>query len=87
MGAIGKNVLTMFFVFSKVYTRFCILMFPKTKLKFWCNADVGRVRLVGQLEQKADEPAERAVGREILHDLDMVETLAELQQHIEGLSL
>ena len=33
-GAIGKNVLTIFFIFSKVSTCFCILMFPKTKLKF-----------------------------------------------------
>ena len=36
-------------------------------------------------ERVADEPVERVVGREVLQDLDMAETLAELQQHIEGL--
>ena len=34
--AIGKNFLTMFFYFSKVYTCFFISKFPKTKLKFLC---------------------------------------------------
>ena len=33
-----------------------------------------------------DELAERAVGRAVLQDLDMTETLYELRQHIEGLN-
>ena len=49
--------------------------------------DVGRVRPMGQPEQGADEPTEKAVRREVLLDLDMTETLAELQQHVEGLTL
>ena len=34
----------------------------------------------------ADEREERAVRREVLQDLDMVETLAELRQNIQGLT-
>ena len=33
-----------------------------------------------------DEPVERAVGRAVLQDLDMAETLSELRQHIYGLT-
>ena len=40
---------------------------------------VGRVRPVGQPEQGEDEPTERVVEREVLQDLDMTKTLAELQ--------
>ena len=50
-------------------------------------ADVGRVRPVGQPEQRVEEPMERVVRREVLWDLDMTNTLAKLQQHIEGLTL
>ena len=39
-----------------------------------------------ELEHKEDVPAERAVERAVLQDLDMAETLTELQQHIEGLT-
>ena len=39
-----------------------------------------------ELEHGVDETAERAVEREVLHDLDMDETLSELRQHIEGLT-
>ena len=42
---------------------------------------------MGQPKQGVDELAERAIEREVLHDLDMTETLAELQQHMEGLTL
>lgn len=41
---------------------------------------------MGQPEQGADEPVERPIGRAVLQDLDMVETLAELQQHINELT-
>ena len=39
-----------------------------------------------ELEREADVIAERAIGRVVLQDLDMAETLAELRQHIEGLT-
>ena len=39
-----------------------------------------------ELENEADVPAERVVGRAFLRDLDLAETLTELQQHIEGLT-
>jgi len=35
----------------------------------------------------ASIPAEEAVGRAILHDLDVAKTLATLQEQIEGLTL
>lgn len=41
---------------------------------------------MGQPEQGADELAERAIRRVVLQDLDMVETLAKFQQHIQGLT-
>ena len=37
-------------------------------------------------EHGADEPVERNIGRVVLRDLDMAETLTELRQHIEGLT-
>ena len=37
-------------------------------------------------EHEAVVPAERVVGRAVLQDLDMAETLPELRQHIEGLT-
>lgn len=36
-------------------------------------------------EHRADEPIERDVRGLFLQDLDMVETLAEVQQHIQAL--
>ena len=48
--------------------------------------NVGQFQPMGALEHGADEPAERVVGRVVLQDLDMAETLFELRQHIEGLN-
>ena len=44
---------------------------------------VGSVRPVGHPCQ-VDEPTERTIGRVILLDLDLTETLAELQQHVDS---
>ena len=44
-------------------------------------AYVGIVRPVGRAQQ-AGEPAERIVGRVVLPNLDLAETLAKLQQHV-----
>ena len=49
-------------------------------------ADLGTVRPVVRTQQTG-EPTERIVGREILQDLDLAETLAEFQQHVERLTL
>jgi len=38
-------------------------------------------------QQEAGEPMGRNVRRAVLHDLDLIETLVELQHHIEGLTL
>ena len=56
------------------------------KIKFLCNADVGRFQPVEEPEHGADELAERAVGRVVLRDLDMAKTLSDLRHHIEGLT-
>ena len=49
-------------------------------------ADVGPVQPMGH-QREAGGPAQRPVGRVALWDLDLAETLAELQDHIEGLTL
>ena len=50
-------------------------------------ADVGPVRPVVCLRVPAATPAGEAVGRAILRDLDVVETLSALQDQVEGLTL
>ena len=86
-GAIGKNFLTMFLIFSKVYTIFlCFWWFLRTKLNVWCNANFGHIQPVEEPVQEENEPVERTVQRAVLQDLDMVETLSELQHHIDGLT-
>ena len=47
---------------------------------------VGTVRIMCH-QQEVDEPMQRNVGRAVLQDLDLTETLAELHDHIEGLTL
>ena len=44
------------------------------------------VQPVEEPEREANAPAARVVGRAVLRDLDMAETLAKLRQHIEGLT-
>lgn len=48
--------------------------------------DIGPIQPMEGLRDVAG-PAQRPIGRAILRDLDLVETLAELQKHIEGLTL
>ena len=50
------------------------------------HADVGTVRHLRH-QQEVGGPAWRNSGRAVLQDLDFAETLAELQDHIEGLTL
>ena len=45
-----------------------------------------RVQPVGELEHGLDELAKRDIGRAVLQDLDMDETLSTLQQHIKELT-
>lgn len=49
-------------------------------------ANVGSIRPVVR-PWEASAPVERTVMRAVLKDLDIVETLAQLQDHIEGLTL
>ena len=50
------------------------------------HADVGTIRPMGH-QHEAGEPMWRNVRRAFLQDLDLTETLVELQDHIEGLTL
>ena len=49
-------------------------------------ADIGPVRPVARPREE-DAPADEVVGRAVLRDLDIAETLAQLQDQIEGLTL
>ena len=51
------------------------------------HVDVGPVRPAVRRRDPAAAPAGEAVGRAILRDLDVVETLSELKDQIEGLTL
>jgi len=50
----------------------------KTNHNSCVRADVGPVRLVVHLRVQGDAPAGEVVGRAILRDLDMAETLSAL---------
>ena len=50
-------------------------------------ADIGLVRLAAHPRAAADVPVGEAVGRAVLRDLDIAETLVVLQDQIEGLTL
>ena len=50
------------------------------------HADVGTILPMGH-QQVVGAPTGRNIGRAVLQDLDLVKTLAELQDHIEGLTL
>lgn len=50
------------------------------------HADVGTIRPMGH-QQGAGGLAQRNIGRAVLQDLDLAETLAESQDHKEGLTL
>ena len=52
---------------------FVFWFLSKAKLNVWCNADIGRVQPVEEPEHEADAPAERAIERAVLQDLDMAE--------------
>ena len=49
-------------------------------------ADIGPIRPVAR-PQEEDAPAGEAIGRAVLRDLDITQTLAQLQDQIEGLTL
>ena len=59
----------------------------KTNQNSCAHADVGPVRPAVCRRDPAAAPAGEAVGRAILRDLDVVETLSALQDQIEGLTL
>ena len=62
-------------------------MFIKTNQNSCAYADIGPVRLVVRQRAATAVLAGEAVGRAILRDLDVSETLAVLQDQIEGLTL
>ena len=58
-----------------------------TNQSSYAHADVGPVQPVVRLRVPAVAPTGEAVGRAILRDLDVAETLSELQDQVEGLTL
>jgi len=64
-----------------------VLYSIKTNQNSCAHADVGPAHPVVCLRVPAVVPAGEAVGRAILHDLDVAETLSALQDQIEGLTL
>ena len=63
----------------------CFLI--KTNQNSCAHAYVGPVRPAVRRRDPATAPAGEAVGRAILRDLDVVETLSPLQDQVEGLTL
>ena len=64
-----------------------VLSSIRTNQNSGSHADVGLVWLVVRLRVPAATPAGEEVGRAILRDLDVVETLLALQDQVEGLTL
>ena len=64
-----------------------VLSFIKTNQDSCAHADIGLVWLAVRLRAPAVVPATEAVGRVVLRDLDVAETLAALQDQIKGLTL
>lgn len=62
-------------------------MFIKTNQNSCDYADIGPVRPAAHLRGAVVVPVEEVIGRAILRDLDVSETLAVLQEQIEGLTL
>jgi len=75
-GAIGKISTISLFIVS--LCNVLVLYSIKSKQNSCAHADVGPVRPVVCLRVPADAPAREAVGRDILHDLDVAETLSAL---------
>ena len=63
-----------------------VLSSIKTKQNSCAHADVGPIRPVVLLRVSAAAPAGEVVGRAILRDLDVAETLSTLQDRVEGLT-
>ena len=59
----------------------------KTNHNSCVHADVGPVWPVVRLRVPVAAPAGEAVGRVILRDLDVAETISALQDQVEGLTL
>ncbi len=59
----------------------------KTNQNSCAHADIGPIRPTVCLRALATAPVGEVVGRAILRDLDVVETLSALQEQIEGLTL
>ena len=64
-----------------------VLSSIRTNQNSCAHADVGPVRLVVRLRVPAVALAGEVVGRAILRDLDVAETLSALQDQVEGLTL
>lgn len=84
-GVLSVNSLTisLFIVFYNVL----VLSSIKTNQNSCVHADIGLVRPAVRLRAPAAAPTREAVGRAILRDVDVAETLSALQDQVEGLTL
>ena len=64
-----------------------VLSSIRTNQNSCAHADVGPVRPVVRLRVPAAASAGEALGKSILRDLDVAETLSALQDQVEGLTL
>ena len=64
-----------------------VLSSIRTNQNSCAHADVGPVRPVVRLRVPAAAPTGEVVGRDILRNLDVVETLSALQDKVEGFTL
>jgi len=85
-GVLSVNSLTISLFIISFYN-VLVLSSIKTNQNSCAHADVGLVWLVVHLRVPAAAPAGEAVGRAILRDLDVAETLLALQDQVKGLIL
>ena len=84
MSSVNSLTISMFII--SIYN-FLVLSSIRTNQNSCAHADVGLVRPVVRLRVPAAAPVGEAVGRAILRDLDVAETLSALQDQVEGLIL
>ena len=85
-GVLSVNSLTISLFIISFYN-VPVLSSIKTNQSSCVHADIGPVRLAVCLRAPAVVPVGEAVGRAILHDLDVAKTISSLQDQVEGLTL
>ena len=84
MSSVNSLTISLFIIF---FYNVPMLSSIWTNQKSCAHADVGPVQPVVRLRVPSVAPAGEAVGRAILRNLDVAETLSALQDQVEGLIL